>query len=181
MNDYFKKITRDSRVAAIAASSKYVIARVLREIGPEVSSIVEYGPGDGVLTRQLVARLPERGSVVGVERNPEFAAELREKIRDPRFVLHEGDAVAFAREHAAEAPHSIDVACSSIPLSLLSYADRDELISRTHTMLKKDGVFIVFHQYSLLVLPLLRKYFRTVDWYFEPRNVFPCFVMVARP
>ncbi|MBI4090809.1 MAG: methyltransferase type 11, partial [Candidatus Komeilibacteria bacterium] len=44
--------------------------------------------------------------------------------------------------------------------------------------LSAGGTFLVY-QYSPLVLPILKKYFKKVKLYYEVRNLFPYFIMVA--
>ncbi len=181
MTGFWTKMMRDRWVGAFAASSKYVLRRVLSPLRPGYASFLELGPGDGILTRALIPRLPPDGRLVAIERNPLFAEELRREIRDPRVTILSGDAVQYVHERAQSTPHEVDVVYSSIPLSFLSPEDRERVISKASMLLQPGGVLIIFHQYSLLALPLLRKYFRTVEWHFEPRNVFPCFVMIAHP
>ena len=180
MAGFWKKMMGDRWVGAFAASSHFVTRRVLREVRSEYRNFLEYGPGDGVLTRELVGKLPQDASFFAIERNPEFVTELNREISDPRVTIERGDAVMYARNQAENFPQSVDAAFSSIPFSFLSLDDRDALIKATSKLVKSDGVFVIFHQYSLLALPFLKKYFADVSWRFEPRNVFPCFVMVAR-
>lgn len=181
MRGFFRTMLRDHLVGAFAASSSYVVRRVLDQIRPGDRTFIEYGPGDGVATRAVLARLPADGRLDVVEHNAQFANTLRAAIHDSRVLIEQGDAVLFAARRAHTNPRQTDFVYSSIPLTFLSRADRDLLFAKTHTLLKPTGVFVIFHQYSLISLSQLRKYFRHVEWQFEFRNVFPCFVVIARP
>ncbi len=69
-----------------------VVRRIVEAIAPRAGeSIVEIGPGEGVLTEPLLAR-GAKLQVVEVDRD--LAARLRERYRDA-LVVHEGDALEF--------------------------------------------------------------------------------------
>lgn len=180
MKGFLKTMLHDHLVGAFAASSRYVIARVLAAFSPNTKIVIEYGPGDGVATHAVLRSLPADGTLFAIEHNHEFAESLKHAFQDSRVVIEEGDAVVWAAERGEKHPQEADAVISSIPLTFLSKEQRDSLFRNTHRVLRPGGVFVVFHQYSLLALPLLRKYFNHVEWHFEPRNVFPCFVMIAR-
>lgn len=178
MSGFWKKMVRDRWVGAFAPSSRFVRGRVLRALPSRLNAVVEYGPGDGTITKELVTLLEPGGSLFVIERNHSFVEDLSSQFSDPRVKIVEGDAVAFAEEKVRNG-EQVDVALSSIPLSFLSSEDRARFVKAVRASLGPGGRFIVFHQYSLLVLPLLRRHFARVRWQFEPRNFFPCFVMIA--
>jgi len=166
---------RDFKVGALTVSTKYVVQAVVRALDPRHKFIVEYGAGDGILTRALLMRLPEDGRITAVERNADFYAELR-RIRDPRMQAIKGDAMTLAQDPRSFRLPLIDAAVSSIPLSFISSAQREDLIRNTHAALTAGGVFVVY-QYTPLILPLLKQYFKRVTVGFEPRNILPYFIM----
>jgi 16S rRNA (adenine1518-N6/adenine1519-N6)-dimethyltransferase len=55
--------------------------------------VLEVGPGGGVLTAELLA---SGARVVGWELDPDWAAELRRRVSDPRLTLVIGDALEIA-------------------------------------------------------------------------------------
>jgi 16S rRNA (adenine1518-N6/adenine1519-N6)-dimethyltransferase len=72
-----------------------VIERIAGAIAPRSGeALVEIGPGRGALTRQLLQS--ECGTLDAIEIDRDLAALLREEYRaDPRFALHEADALRF--------------------------------------------------------------------------------------
>ena len=74
---------------------------------------------------------------------------------------------------------SCDLIVSSIPFSLIDKKDREDVVKNSYKSLKEEGKFIIFHQYSVLMKKPLQKYFKNIKIDFEPRNLFPCFVMSA--
>lgn len=61
-------------------------------------TVIEIGPGGGVLTRLLLERGARR--VVACELDPSWAFALRRRLRDPRLRLAVGDACDLGYEHA---------------------------------------------------------------------------------
>ena len=176
---FLKTAISDANVAAVANSSKYVITSVMNQLPASLNRVIEYGPGDGVATRALLKRLPPNGKLLAVESNAHFVRELR-RIKDPRFQIVHGnvrDIAAIMREHRF---HGSDAIVSSIPFSFLAVEERDEVVARTRDALSAHGAFIVFHQYSRLMLKPLQASFTSVTMSFELRNIFPCFIFCAR-
>lgn len=175
---FFLEYLRDLKVAAIAPSSAFLVRRLLRRLDPSRRHLVlELGPGDGVATSAVLAALPADARLVAVERNPHFAAALKQWT-DPRLTALEGDARA-AGQLGKLGPNQVDAVLASIPFTYLNKADRAALTATAKRLLKPGGIFIVFHQYSPLMLPYMKKEFGNVTAEFEPLNVFPCFLMTA--
>ncbi len=177
--NFLKNAILGKNVGAISRSSSYVIKSVLESIkGESLHKIVEYGPGDGVLTHELLKVLSPNGKMLVVEMDKNFALDLS-KIGDPRLIVINGKVEDVAKNLSQYAFHSCDLVVSSIPFSLIEKDDREEVVLNTHHSLKEGGKFIIFHQYSIIMKKPLKKYFKKVRSKFEPRNLFPCFIMTA--
>lgn len=176
---FLKTALRDKDVGAISISSQYVIDRVLRYVPTTARTVLEYGPGEGVLTKALLHRLPATGTLIAIETNQDFVAKLT-AINDPRLIVLEGKAQDEVVTVAATTPAPIDVAVASIPFSFLSPSERRDVVDATRALLAPDGVLIIFHQYTPLMYGILKEYFADVSVSFVARNMLPCFVMCAR-
>ncbi len=177
--EFLKNAILGKNVGAISRSSKYVIKKVLDNLrGEAFHKIVEYGPGDGVLTHELLKMLSPNGKMLVVELDKNFVETLN-KINDPRLIVIEGKMEDVAKNLSDYAFDSCDLIVSSIPFSLIDKKDREEVVKNSHKSLKEDGKFIIFHQYSVLMKKPIKKYFKKIKIDFEPRNLFPCFIMSA--
>lgn len=177
---FLKIALSDHQIGAMTRSSKYVVNAVVRNFGNQsLRRVIEYGPGDGVMTKEILNRMPKDGELIAIETNPKFLKVLRD-IKDPRLKIIKGTAQEVSKELERQNRASVDLAISSIPFSILKPVDREGIISNTFSMLKNSGKFIVF-QYSPLMLSLLKKYFgtNTVNTQFELRNIPPMFIMSA--
>ncbi len=178
--NFLKNAIKGEKVGAVSRSSKYVIKEVLINIsGKDYETIVEFGPGDGVLTVELLKKLSPKGQLFVVELEPSFIKDLQ-KIKDKRLVVIEGKMEDVVGKPYKYGIKKAELVVSSIPFSFIKRSDREEVIKNTEKMLESGGQFIIFHQYSLLMQKLLKRHFHDVVNFFEPRNFFPCFIMVAR-
>lgn len=177
--DFLKKAAKDYRIGALTASSRYAVAAVTRAIRPEFRNIVEYGPGDGVITKEMLKRLPPDGKLVAIETNKEFCKHLKEDIDDPRFTLVEGSVLDLSPHLLEKTGLSrIDAIISGIPFSFFKPKDRESIVEKTAAAISPGGAFIVY-QYSLLMAKLLKRHFRSFSYELELRNLPPYFIMRA--
>jgi phospholipid N-methyltransferase len=168
-------------LGSVIPSSRFLIERVL---GPvewnRARVVVEFGPGVGTITREILARLHPEGALVVLETNPDFVAHLTESIRDPRLhVVHDSAAKigAVLRERGLGAA---DYVISGIPFSTLPAEVREDVLAATRTALHARGSFLVY-QFSARVLPDLRRVFGGVRRSYEPRNVLPAHLFFCTP
>lgn len=175
---FIKTAVKDFRVGAFMPSSKYAVKKIVREIRPEHKYIIEYGAGNGVITREILNCLPADGRLIAIELNKCFVDELK-NIQDSRLTVLKGDVVSLSEELGRLGFPRIDAIISGIPFSLIKQKERERLVSNTRSFLSEDGVFVVY-QLSVLILPVLKKFFSKTKINFELRNFPPYFIMVAR-
>jgi phospholipid N-methyltransferase len=138
----------------------------------EKKVVVEYGPGVGTFTRELLARMPADGILIAIEMNRDFAAYLRATIRDPRFHVVQGSAADVRDILLSRGIKSADCVVSGIPCSTLPQQVRARVLSETREVLADGGDFLVY-QFTRTVLPDLKEVFGVVRTEFEPLNILP--------
>lgn len=175
---FLKHAVLDPQVAAVTVSSRYVVNNVLRRIAKRIDLIIEYGPGQGVMTQALLPRLSSHGRLIAIESNHEFVTTLA-RIRDPRIEVIQGNVQDVIPALKKRGISDADLVVSSIPFSFIKTADRIKIIKDTHDLLGSQGSFIVY-QYSPLMYKPLKQFFTNVSLTFEPRNFLPYFIMHAK-
>mgnify|MGYP001594049108 CR=1 FL=1 len=175
---FLKAALQDYKVGALTPSSKFVVRRIVQELNPEHKFIVEYGAGDGVITKEILKILPLEGRLVAIEINGDFIGDLR-SIEDERLVVIHDDVNNVLRKISQLGLPRIDVVLSGIPFSLVKPKVRREIMENTYNMVSPSGRLIIY-QTSLLMLPHLKKFCgKNVRWLFEPRNLVPYFILVG--
>ena len=176
--DFIKTALKDYRVGAFTTSSRYAVRKMSACLPEGAKFVVEYGAGDGVVTKEFLKNLPDDGRLIAVEFNRDFWPALK-SINDKRLELLEDDVLELSGRLKGLGLPKVDAVVSGIPFSFFSSSQRRRIVEETAKGLSERGVFIVY-QYSLLVLPILKKYFKDVKISFEPRNLPPYFIMTAR-
>ncbi len=161
------------KVAALVPSSQYITRKILSQFEPEHKIIVEYGAGDGVITKEILKILPADGKIIAIELHPDLLTEL-EKINDSRLMIWRGDVL----ELSASLPKA-DIIISGIPFSLFSREKEEKIIQQTVNALNEGGLFIAY-QNSPILLKTLNKFFSEIKWLFEPRNFLPYFILICK-
>ncbi len=153
---------KDRNIGALTRTSPFVVRRLMKELKPDFRFVMEYGPGDGVITQALLNHLPQEGRVFAVEQNEDFRISL-DALTNQRLVVIYGDALNVLRSwNEKEVGIKIDTVISGIPFSLMEEPERWEIVHRTSELLSPGGIFLLY-QYLPSVLPALRRRFQRVD------------------
>ena len=168
-----------TKIGWFLPSSPFVVDEVLKQIDwANTRVIVEYGPGLGTFTRDILKRMRPDATLVAFETNDEFCKYLSRSIQDPRFhLLHESATeIGPALKRLGVPPP--DCVISGIPFKTIPEALRGEIVSRTHEALPPKGRFLVY-QLSGAVRPYLERVFGRVDQdlellSFPPGRLFYC-------
>ncbi|GGE18311.1 hypothetical protein GCM10011529_25980 [Polymorphobacter glacialis] len=167
-------------VGSVIPSSRRLTQRMMAAVDwTTARTIVEYGPGTGVVTRAVLARMAPEARLFAFETNSEFVAYLQRSIADPRLTVIDGSAETVAAVLAAAGLASCDAAVSSLPFSIMPTRVRLRIVAATAAVLVPGAPFVGY-QYSTRWVRELRRAFDHVTVRFEPRNWPPAFVFVAR-
>src|SRR2546427_11053184 len=81
-------VKHPNMVGWMLPSSPFVVDEVLKQIDwPNARVIVEYGPGVGTFTGEVLRRMHPDATLIALEINPEFFDFLKRSLRDPRLRL----------------------------------------------------------------------------------------------
>jgi phospholipid N-methyltransferase len=154
-------------------SSRYLTRDLLRQVEWEHARvIVEYGPGVGTITGEILRRLRDDGVLVIIERNAEFVDFLQRNFDDPRVRVFHGSAADVASMLQTLAIDYADYIISGIPYSTMPPSLRENILRESHKVLRPGGAFLVY-QFTSAVVPALRRVFGDVRQQFVLRNILP--------
>jgi len=160
-------------LGSIIPSSRFLIDKLLAPVDWDKARLfVEYGPGIGNISVEVLRRMHPDARLVLFELNDDFVDFLRTSFRDPRLIVQHrsaGDIGAVLAEHGLG---QADYIISGIPFSTMPQAVRDEIADATHAALKPGGQFLVY-QFAPKVLEVLEPRFPRIDRDFEAINVPP--------
>jgi phospholipid N-methyltransferase len=168
-------------LGSLIPSSRFLVDEILRQIEwNRARLIVEYGPGVGTFTGEILDRLPSDGKLVVLEMNEDFVAYLRSTFADERLIVEARSAADVEDVLAEHGLGSADYIISGIPFSTIPEDGRRAILRSTRDVLARDGEFLVY-QFSGRVLPQLRQQFRHVRTDFEPLNILPARLFYCSP
>jgi len=139
------------RIGAIAPSSRALSRRIVSDIDIESASVIlEYGPGTGVFTRQILKAKNPGAVFAAIERNELLAARFR--VEFPGVPLYEDsaeNAPSIVRHLGAD---KVDCVISGLPWAAFDDGLQDRLIDATLEVLREGGTFVTFAYLQGLLL-----------------------------
>src|SRR3977135_131953 len=176
---FFKRfLQRPFQIATIVPSSKALVERFARKMDfsqPRV--IAEYGPGEGVHSREIVRRMSPGSQLLLFELDPAFSRDLRRQFADdPRVHVINWVAARFLEELECRGISHCDYILSGIPFSILEIKKKRALLAKTYEALAEGGRFIIYQ-----VTNALRQHvtlFDRAESEYVLQNIPPMFITV---
>jgi phospholipid N-methyltransferase len=168
-------------LGSIVPSSRFLIKQLLEPINfGRARIIVEYGPGVGGITTELLRHMRADGTLIAIETNPDFVRHLQETLSDKRLRVVEGSAAQVDEILGRLGLPRADYIISGIPFSTIAAPVREQILRKTHDVLEPRGAFLVY-QFSTRVLQDLERVFGCVGRRFQPWNVLPAHLFICQP
>jgi len=136
-------------VGAIVPSSERVAADMVTSVQP-ASRVVELGPGTGVITKAVLARLGPSGALLAVETNHVFVERLQRSW--PKADVVCASAEALPDLTASRGWEGVDHIVSGLPFATLPRPVTLHILDAIRDVLKVGGTFTTFqyaHAYRL--------------------------------
>jgi len=149
-------VSKPQEIGAIVPSSVALAREVVRSIDWDgVRVVVEYGPGLGAITGEILTRTEGKDFFV-IELNEAYAERFRRNFPDVTLYRDSvANVASIAAEHGVEA---VDCVISGLPWAIFSDSVQDELLDATFEVLKDGGQFVTFAYMHGLALPAGRRF-----------------------
>lgn len=168
-------------LGSIVPSSRFLIKQLLEPINWHRARVfVEYGPGVGTITAEVLRQMRPDATLIAIEMNPDFVGYLRQAIPDPRLQVVQGSAADVQEILRRFGLARADYIISGIPFSTIPAEVRERILRKTCETLEPTGAFLVY-QFSTRVLQDLKRIFGYVGRKFQPLNVLPAHLFVCQP
>lgn len=160
-------------LGSIIPSSSFLVRRLLEPIDWERARvIVEYGPGVGTITREILSRLRPDATLVVIETNDDFVDFLNRSMSDPRLKVIAGSAETIEAELERLGLPAADYVVAGLPFSTMPADCRERILLGSREALAPEGSMLIY-QFSPKVSSDLRQTFTRVKSAFEPINIPP--------
>ncbi|MBI2683631.1 MAG: methyltransferase [Acidobacteriales bacterium] len=160
-------------VGSIIPSSPFLIRSMLAQVRwPEARVLVEYGPGTGSVTREILANMAPDATLISIEMNEEFVRNLTQRFPDPRLRVVRDSAANVRDVLRRYGFESADYILSSLPFANMPVSLRGQILWETSQAIGPSGA-LVLYQYSPRLESTLGPIFEHVDRDLVLRNFPP--------
>ena len=157
-------------VGAVAPSSSNLARHLVESVDwPNTSTVVEYGPGTGSITEEILCQLPPDTTFLAIEISARFAEILR--TRFPGVCICEGSVSKVKHHCATNGVEQVDAIVSGLPWASFSDDDQTAYLDATMQVLRPGGQFITYGYLQGLLLPAGRRFRRKLKRYFSEVRV----------
>lgn len=160
-------LRRPAEVGAIAPSSRSLARRMVAGMDLAAARcVVEYGPGTGAFTREIVDRIGPGTTFLAIEKNPDFIPVLRRRF--PHLDLVEASAEALPDLLSERGLDRADYIVSGLPYTVLPWDLVERIIAVSYRCLRHGGLFNTVQYYnSYVLMPAARKFQRLLHATFD--------------
>jgi|SRR5579862_5551176 len=168
-------------LGSVVPSSSFLVNDMMSQVDWDRARVlVEYGPGVGTFTREILRRMRPDAVLVAIELNTEFVEYLSENVRDPRFRVVHGSAARVRSILTDENLPPADYIISGLPYRNMTDSLRREILEESRMALKSEGSMLLF-QYTRTMLPYLESSFSSVKLNFQLFNILPALIFHCTP
>ncbi|MFB9908420.1 class I SAM-dependent methyltransferase [Allokutzneria oryzae] len=185
---FLQAAVRNPTVIGAIAPSSPSLAQRLAEVVPSTGAptVVELGPGTGVVSTAIADRLPEHGRHIAVELDLDMI-RLLERVK-PELELVHGDAARLGDLLAARGVDKVDTVVSGLPWTLFPLAQQRRILGEIVKVLTPDGAFTTFSYLNAYPMAGARRFRRMLRGSFDEvlitrtvwRNMLPALTYVCR-
>lgn len=142
----FKNFLSDPFVGSFCESSKMVAQRIAKYVEIyEPETIIEYGAGNGAITREILKSIKKDAQLYAIETNQNLFRGLKNSLTDERLTLIHGNAVDARFLIPKKAKTSgVDLIVSGIPFRFFSKERCFNILRNSAWMLKPEGIFLSY-------------------------------------
>ena len=169
-------------IGSIFPSSKFLADKILSYIdfNKKELVIIEYGPGTGPFTTEIVKQLKPTDRLIVIEINNKFAKNLQEKYKDHKNISIYEDSVANTSIILEkEKLKKVDYIISGIPFSSIPKEITDDILKCAQKVMQENTLFLTF-QYSKFKAATFKKYFTILATKFVLRNIPSAYVFCMK-
>ncbi len=183
-------LTHPLSIGAVSPSSSYLAREMVAWFDwNHTDVVVEFGPGTGVFTSEILRSKREQTKFFAIEQNPDFARHLAERFPHvttycesvahvPRLCAQEG--LAGGNEGGG----AIDAIVCGLPWASFGVTLQDQLLAATVESLRPGGRFATFAYLQGVLLPAGKRFARKLQQAFDKveksrvvwRNLPPAFI-----
>ena len=173
---FVQSVSKIRETGSVIPSSRFLVSAMCEQIDFQSASLlVELGPGTGVMTRSILAKMSKQCRLVSIELNSAFIEQLNSEFCGTQARIVQGSAEDLSQHLQGYDTPLADCIISSLPLYNMPTRLKMRILQACKKNLKAGGHFIQI-QYSLADRKIIQHYFDDVKTDFVLMNFPPAFV-----
>lgn len=147
-------------IGAVAPSGRQLCRKMVASVDmTKVKVAVEYGPGTGPCTDEIVPALAPGARFLAVEVNPRLARVLQQRHRGVKVhVRSAAEMSEICVEEGLPAEGAVDVIFSCLPWASFPQSLQNDIMAATMKVLRPGGVMVAFGYHVGLLTPAGRRF-----------------------
>ena len=149
----YQFFNKPSLVGAIMPSSKFLARNIVNFINFKRKNlvIIEYGPGTGPFTAEIVKKLKDGDKLLLIEQNKKFIENLVQKYnRYQQLTIIEGSVSNVKTILEENKIKQVDYIVSGIPFSSIPKEVTLDIMENTQSIMNNQSLFITFQYLNYL-------------------------------
>ena len=187
-NVLFRRFLRNPvRVGALCPSSRGLCRMMVSHVGMDSAGvIVELGPGTGVITREIVRKMPENSKLIAIELDETLCKLLRQQF--PEIIVCNDTAAGIGEILERYSLPNPDVVISGLPWANFTPKLQRSILSSVADHIAPGGYFATFAYLQGLMFPTGQRFRKLLGELFSDvqtspviwKNLPPAFVYRCR-
>ena len=184
----FRRFLRNPvRVGALCPSSRGLCRMMVSHVGMDSAGvIVELGPGTGVITREIVRKMPENSKLIAIELDETLCSLLRQQF--PEIIVCNDTAAGIGEILERYSLPNPDVVISGLPWANFTPKLQRSILSSVADHIAPGGYFATFAYLQGLMFPTGQRFRKLLGELFSDvqtspviwKNLPPAFVYRCR-
>ena len=156
--DFLVQFVRKPDVfGAVAPSSQSLAKKMIEWIDfDKVDVVIEYGPGSGTITRELLKRLKPGTTFFAIEVNESMVENFRNNV--PEATVYQDSVINVRKYLEKHNKKHADVIISGLPWATFSTQLQNEILGKTLEALADGGWFATYAYLQGILLPAGKRF-----------------------
>lgn len=167
-------IRNPTAVGSAFPASRKMVDHLLEPLdSTAIQLMIEYGPGSGRFTFEILKRMNPDARLLAIETGAEFAESLRFECEDRRLIVVQGSAEEVNLHLDRHGLGQADCILTGLPFSTIGPAEGEAIMRDTALALKPSGQLAAY-QMRTAIRPLIKRHFSGLRVAYERWNIPPC-------
>lgn len=173
MWQFIKQFLRSPQKTGSVMASSEALAEAMTpsDVLANAQSIVEFGPGTGVLTEKILQKIKPGTVFFALEINPDFVKETQKRC--PTALVYADSAAEVQKYLAKHQLQNCDVIISALPWTLFSESEQQKILQAAWEALRPGGTFLTFAYLYGMVFPSARRFRKLLRHQFREVHILP--------